>query len=293
VAFTLQELAALSGGKLSGDPKQIVTGAASLADAIPGEISFFSDPRYIHLLRKTHASAVFVPASFSEKIDAAQIRVANPAKAFEQVALKLAPKPVTIAAGIHPTAVVDPTAKLEANVCVQPYAVIEAGTRVGAGTIIGAGTYVGQECVIGADTMIYPNVTIRERIIIGSRVVIHSGAVIGADGFGFEMIDGKAISDCPARIPSSVVNEQRHEARVEVEAGSHAVDVVFAERGEDFVAVLLVQLLWVVELVAVDEVAQAVDRAAHALGRLLARPLRLVAARDEARHHRPEGPDPE
>ena len=59
------------------------------------------------------------------------------------------------------------------------------------------------------------------------------------------------------------------------------------------VAVLLVQLLRIVELVAVDQVAETVDRTAHALGRRLARPLRLVPAGDEPRHHRPEGPDPE
>jgi UDP-3-O-[3-hydroxymyristoyl] glucosamine N-acyltransferase len=34
-------------------------------------------------------------------------------------------------------------------------------------------------------------VTIRERSWIGSRVIIHSGAVIGADGFGFEVVDGR------------------------------------------------------------------------------------------------------
>ena len=33
--------------------------------------------------------------------------------------------------------------------------------------------------------------TIRERSQIGSRVIIHSGAVIGADGFGFEIVDGR------------------------------------------------------------------------------------------------------
>jgi UDP-3-O-[3-hydroxymyristoyl] glucosamine N-acyltransferase len=193
VAFTLQELAALSGGKLSGDAKQIVTGAASLVEAMPGEITFFSDPRYLLLLRKTRASAIFVPIDFSEKLDAAQIRVANPAKAFEQVALKFAPKPIAFAPGVHPTAVVDDTVKLGAHVSVQPYAVIEAGTTIGDRTVIGAGTYIGPECVIGAETIIYPNATIRERTIIGSRVVIHGGAVIGADGFGFEMVDGRFI----------------------------------------------------------------------------------------------------
>ncbi len=191
MAFTLQELATLSGGKLSGDPKQVVTGAASLIEAVPGEVSFFSDPRYTLLLRKTRASAIFVPLDFSEEIAAAQIRVASPAKAFEQVALKLAPKPITFAPGVHPTALVHETARLDPSVSIQPYAVIESGTTIGPGTVIGAGTYIGPECVIGAHTMIYPNVTIRERIIIGSRVVIHSGAVIGADGFGFEMVDGR------------------------------------------------------------------------------------------------------
>jgi UDP-3-O-[3-hydroxymyristoyl] glucosamine N-acyltransferase len=45
--------------------------------------------------------------------------------------------------------------------------------------------------VIGSACHIYPHVTIRERSRIGSRVIIHSGAVIGADGFGFEMVDGR------------------------------------------------------------------------------------------------------
>src|SRR5437763_301014 len=57
--------------------------------------------------------------------------------------------------------------------------------------ITGAGSYIGQETLIGSACLIYPRVTIRERSRIGSRVIIHSGAVIGADGFGFEMVDGK------------------------------------------------------------------------------------------------------
>jgi UDP-3-O-[3-hydroxymyristoyl] glucosamine N-acyltransferase len=69
--------------------------------------------------------------------------------------------------------------------------VIEAGAQIGGDTIIGAGSYVGHETVIGSGCHIYPHVTIRERSRIGSRVIIHSGAVIGADGFGFEMIDGR------------------------------------------------------------------------------------------------------
>ena len=191
MTFTAKELAVLSGGELIGDPTLKITGASSLIEAGQGEISFFTDRKYIGLLRKTHASAIFVLPDFAEPISAVQIRVSNPTKAFEQVLLKFAPKRITFAPGIHPSAVVDPSARLGERVSIQPLAVIEPGAKIGDDTIIGAGSYVGHETVIGSACHIYPHVTVRERSRIGSRVIIHSGAVIGADGFGFEMVDGR------------------------------------------------------------------------------------------------------
>jgi UDP-3-O-[3-hydroxymyristoyl] glucosamine N-acyltransferase len=191
VTFTVKELEALSGGELVGDPSLQITGAASLGEAAPGEISFFANRKYIGLLRKTRASAVFVPADFAESITPAQIRVSNPTKAFERLVLQFAPKPIAFAAGIHSSAVVDPSARLGERVSIQPHAVVEAGVTIGDDTIVGAGSYIGHETTIGSGCLIYPLVTVRERSHIGSRVIIHSGAVIGADGFGFEMVDGR------------------------------------------------------------------------------------------------------
>ena len=191
MTLTLEQLAKTSGGELVGDPSLQIMGVASLGDATPGEISFFANRKYVALLRKTRASAVFVPPDFTEPITLAQIRVANPTKAFEQVVLKFAPKAIAFAPGIHPTAVVDPSAQIGKCVSIQPHAVIESGARIADDTIIGAGSYIGHETVIGPACLIYPRVTIRERSRIGSRVIIHSGAVIGADGFGFEMVDGR------------------------------------------------------------------------------------------------------
>ena len=191
MTLTLQEIAKLSEGELNGDPAQVITGAASLDEAIEGEIAFFNNPKYMPRLRKTRASAVFVPSDFSEKTPAAQIRVSDPSKAFEQVVLILAPKPIAFAPGIHPTAVVDPNAKIGARVSIQPHVVIETGVTIGDETVIGAGAYIGHETTIGQSCLVYPNVTIRERTKIGSRVIIHGGAVIGADGFGFEFKEGR------------------------------------------------------------------------------------------------------
>ena len=191
MSFTLRELASLCDGEVIGNPDLSIKGAASLMEAGEGDITFFGDPRYAALLRKTQASAIFVPNEFAEEIPQSRIKVANPARAFEQVVLKLAPEPVRFEPGVHPSAVMDPSANLGEDVCVQANAVIEAGVKVGPGSVIGAGCFIGRDTVLGPNALLYPNVTIRERTIIGDRVIIHSGAVIGADGFGFEMVDGR------------------------------------------------------------------------------------------------------
>ncbi len=193
MSFTLRELASLCEGEVIGDPNLSIKGAASLMEAGEGDISFFGDARYAVLLRKTQASAVFVPNEFAEEIPQNRIKVANPAKAFEQVVLRLAPDPVKFEPGVHPTAVVDPSATVAADVCIQANAVIEAGVKIDAGSVIGAGAFIGRECVLGARALIYPNVTVRERTLIGNGVIIHSGAVVGADGFGFEMVEGRYV----------------------------------------------------------------------------------------------------
>lgn len=189
--MTLRELANSCGGELVGNPEQVITGAAVLAEATKGEIAFFANPRYLRMLRKSEASAVFVPLDFSEAIPAALIRVADPARAFEQVVLRFAPKPPLFPPGIDGSAVVHPSSKISERASIQPHAVIEAGVVIGDGTVIGAASYVGHDAKIGKDCMVYPRVVIRERTVIGNRVTLHSGVVIGADGFGYEFREGR------------------------------------------------------------------------------------------------------
>src|SRR5262245_17860519 len=186
----VEELAQLSGGDIAGDSSLTITGAASLAEATPGEITFFGNPRYLAAFRKTRASAAFVPQDFDEQIVPAQIRVANPSKAFEEVVRKFAPPPIKFKTGVHPLAVVAENVSLGKEVSIAAHAVLEPGVSIGNGTRIGANSYIGHESIIGERCLLYPNVTIRERTRIANRVIIHSGVVIGSDGFGFEMAAG-------------------------------------------------------------------------------------------------------
>ena len=54
---TLQQLAEHTGGRVRGDGNTIITSAATLEQAQPGQISFLNNNRYLPLLQATRASA--------------------------------------------------------------------------------------------------------------------------------------------------------------------------------------------------------------------------------------------
>ena len=83
------------------------------------------------------------------------------------------------------------------------------------------------------------------------------------------------------------------EARVEMEPARDAVDAVPVERLAHLVQVLRRELLRIVELVVVDQVAEPCDRGADPVGRRLAGELGLVAAGVEPGRHVAERPDSE
>jgi len=190
--MTLGEIASLVGGQLVGAPEAtLIHGVAPAGAAAPGELTFFANPRYLPALRTSLATAALVPEGFAEEILPARIFVPKPSMAFAEVAARFAPPPVPFESGIHPKASVAPEAVLGEGVSVQAGAVIEPGARIGARSVVGAGSYIGRDAVVGDDTLIYPNVTLRERCQIGNRCIIHSGTVIGSDGFGFELVEGR------------------------------------------------------------------------------------------------------
>ena len=193
--ITVSELAALVGGQLASgaDGSAKISGAAALAEALPGEVTFFGNPKYLAQLRTSRATVALVPLAFSEEVPALCIRCENPTLAFSKVVERFAPPPVRFAPGIHPTAVIAEGVQLGANVSIQPYAVIEKGASIGAGTIIGAHSTIGQDTQIGSDCHIHPQVTVGHRCKIGNRVILFAGAVIGSDGFGYELQNGRQV----------------------------------------------------------------------------------------------------
>ncbi len=190
--LTVAEIAASVGGDFPPEAASIsITGPATLAAAQPGEISFFSHPRYAPDLRTTRATAVLVTRDFAGETPATCIRVDNPSSAFTEVTEKFCPAPEIPLAGIHPSAIIAPSAQIAPDACVQAQAVIEEGVVIGARSIIGAGVFLGCGVTVGADCLLHPRAVVREHCILGDRVILHSGVVIGGDGFGYDTREGR------------------------------------------------------------------------------------------------------
>ena len=193
--FTVHELAALVGGQFASeaDAEKKILGAAAIADAGEGQITFFGNAKYLPQLKTSRATAALVPLDFCETISAVAIRVENPSFAFARLLEKFAPAPIRFEPGVHPTAVVGRDVVLGENVSIQPFVVIEDGVRIGANTIVGAHGYLGHGAQIGDGCQLAPRVTVGARCLVGHRVILHSGVVLGSDGFGFEFLAGRHV----------------------------------------------------------------------------------------------------
>ena len=62
---------------------------------------------------------------------------------------------------------------------------------MGNGTRIDPQVVIAQEVTVGENCHFYPFVSIREGSQIGARVVLHSGVVVGSDGYGYELMEGR------------------------------------------------------------------------------------------------------
>lgn len=70
---------------------------------------------------------------------------------------------------------------------------IGCGVKIAAGVQIMSGAKIMANSKIGKNTIIYPNAVIYPKVEIGNNCRIHSHATIGADGFGYNFINGKHI----------------------------------------------------------------------------------------------------
>lgn len=192
VSYRLSEIAARLGGRVLGDAGVSVTQIATLEYAKSGQISFLTNSKYRAQLACTQAGAVILSEADADVTDLPRIVSNNPYAYFAKVSALLNPLPEVVP-GVHPAAVIGTGAQIDATASIAATAVIGEGATIGAHSVIGEGCSIGANVVIGSHARLYPRVVVYHDCVIGDNLIAHSGAVIGSDGFGIAMDEGRWI----------------------------------------------------------------------------------------------------
>ncbi len=193
---TVEQLAALVRGRLVGDGSVAIQSARPVGEAGPGDITFIENERYAKMLRTSPASAAIVGPHFkrsSVETRLPVIEVEDPILAFLAIRTHLVGDPRPRWAGVHPMAWVAPTAVLGADVAIYPFVYVGDGAVVGDGTTLYPGAVIGDGCRLGRDVTVHANAVLYREVVLGDRVEVHSGTVLGGDGFGYRLVDGRHV----------------------------------------------------------------------------------------------------
>ena len=189
VGLTVRELADAVGGTVHGPGDVLITGAASVSEAAPGDIVLAENAGYLAAAEKSAASAVVA----RDGVCGAKpvIRVADARAAFAEILRRLAPEVRQPPPGIDPTCRVGERLTLGSGAAVGYGCWIGDDVAIGEGSIVHPFVYLGDGVRIGARSVVHPHVVIYPGCELGSQVTVHAGTVIGSDGFGYLSVGGK------------------------------------------------------------------------------------------------------
>ena len=189
---TLAELAALVDGQLIGDGDLVIHGAAPMNHAVPGQITLTDDcPDRHYNLSACRASAILAGKAAESTGGLSTLQVDDVHVAFTKILKHFNPPRKKPRIGVSPLAVISPTAKLDGNVDVHPYATVGDDVYIGPGSTVHSGVHIMAGSKIGREVTIFPGAVLYEDTIVGARCIIHGGAVLGANGFGYSLAEGR------------------------------------------------------------------------------------------------------
>jgi UDP-3-O-[3-hydroxymyristoyl] glucosamine N-acyltransferase len=189
-AYRLEDIVMRFGGRVLGNAGVMVSQIATLDSAQSDQIAFLANSKYRSQLDATQAGAIILGAADAESTSIPRIVCDNPYAYFAKLSAFLNPLPAAIA-GIHPSAVVGEGAVISSSAQIDAHVVIGAGAQIGAHSVIMSGCNIGAGVVIGENARLYPRVVVYYGCILGNNLIAHSGVVIGADGFGIAMEEGR------------------------------------------------------------------------------------------------------
>jgi UDP-3-O-[3-hydroxymyristoyl] glucosamine N-acyltransferase len=202
VGVTLKQLAALVHGTVHGDEGVVVETARPLSEATASSVTFLESDRHIRQLVECQAAAAVVPQALAARREEllaprtsplSLLEVGDALAAFITIVRHLHPPLPALPAEIDRLSSIHPSARHGADCRVGPFATIGAGAVLGNRCRVHDRVTVGRNCQLGDDVELFPGVVLYDGTILGNRVMVHANAVIGADGFGYRLQEGRHV----------------------------------------------------------------------------------------------------
>ena len=175
--------------EIVGDEQTPILGVNTLEDAVEGELSFLTNPKYRQLAVESRASAIIVGREETLRFKVPVLRCKDPYAALTVAAIHIHGNRHHPQWGISARATISPSARIGAGASIAAGVTIEDDVVIGKHAVAYPGVYVARNVTIGDDVVLYPNATVYEDCALGNRVTIHAGTVIGEDGLGYAPLD--------------------------------------------------------------------------------------------------------
>lgn len=201
-AISVRQLVEQLGLEFKGEGDKIIGGVASIFDARDNQLSFYSREKIsevmkvlpVEILQKTKAGIIVLDksdAKYAPK-NATLIFSDAPRQVMVKILGIVYAEPRKF--GIHKTAKIAQGVffRNKKSVYIGPNAIIEMGAVIEPNVSIGANCFVGRHVSLGDGTVLYPNVYVANATI-GKDCVFYPGVVIGKEGFGYTIENGKNV----------------------------------------------------------------------------------------------------
>jgi UDP-3-O-[3-hydroxymyristoyl] glucosamine N-acyltransferase len=182
--MTLDEIAALVGGRVQGDGGLFIRHVAGLDEVPPGAITFIEHARTVGRAEESGAEALLAPVGTVSRLPT--VWVDHPRVAFARLLAAFYP-PRRPDPGVHPTARVHPEARLHPGAHVGPFcrvgpqAILEKGVVLQARVSVGAASALGPDCWLGVGVQVGAGCRLGAGCILHPWTVLAPGADLGAE----------------------------------------------------------------------------------------------------------------
>jgi UDP-3-O-[3-hydroxymyristoyl] glucosamine N-acyltransferase len=185
--FSIDQVAAILGGKVEGNGELKVNRLDKIQDATAGAITFLSNLKYENYIYSTQASAVITSKDFipKENVSATLIKVDDPYIAFTALLEEYHKFKTFAKKGVEQPSFIGNNSTIGDNHYRAAFSYIGDNVKIGNNVKIHPNVTIGDNVTIGNNTIIYAGVKIYADTVIGNYCTIQAGAVIGSDGFGF------------------------------------------------------------------------------------------------------------